>query len=186
MWKERLLSMVGRLCLIKSVLTSLLIYFMSVFKIPKGVGKLLSSIQRRFLWCRCIKHRSFYKIQWRLVICDKKTRRPRCRLPYIKKQSPATKMDLETLFPRYRFMENNYLFDVQSSLWEWDPDFLQPTLQDLEGYYVHCSHRHSPCLHESLQIHSGEWQFNILLAKQLDWWLPSQNSLPQAISFVFL
>jgi len=72
MWKERLLSMAGRLCLIKSVLTSLPIYFMSVFKIPKGVGKLLSSIQRRFLWCRCTKHRSFYKIQWRLVIYDKK------------------------------------------------------------------------------------------------------------------
>jgi hypothetical protein len=29
-----------------------------------------------------------------------------------------------------------------------------------------------------LQIHGGEWKFSILLAKQLDWWLPSQNSLP--------
>jgi hypothetical protein len=87
-------------------------------------------------------------------------------------------MDLETLFPKYKFMENDYLFDVQSSLWEWDPNFLQPTLKDLEGYYVHCLNRRSPRLYESLQIHGGEWQFNILLARQLDWWLPSQNNLP--------
>ena len=72
MWKGRLLSMAGRLCLIKSVLNSLPIYFMSVFKMPKGVGRLFSSIQRRFLWCGCTKQRSFCKIQWRLVMRDKK------------------------------------------------------------------------------------------------------------------
>ena len=68
MLKERLLSMAGRLCLIKSVVNSLPIYFMSVFKMPKGVGKLLSFIQICFLWCGCTKRRSFCKIQWRLVM----------------------------------------------------------------------------------------------------------------------
>jgi mannosylglycoprotein endo-beta-mannosidase len=48
-WKVRLLSMVGRLCLIKNVFNCLPIYFMFVFKMPKGVGGLLSSIQRCFL-----------------------------------------------------------------------------------------------------------------------------------------
>jgi hypothetical protein len=47
-WKGRLLSMVGRLCLIKSILNSLPIYFMSVFMVAKGVSRLLSSIQRCF------------------------------------------------------------------------------------------------------------------------------------------
>ena len=59
----RVLSMAGHLCLIKSVLNSLVIYFMYVFKMSKGVGRLLSSIQRRFLWCGCTKQRSFCKIQ---------------------------------------------------------------------------------------------------------------------------
>ena len=72
MWKGRLLSMAKHLCLIKNVLNSLPIYFMFVFKMPKGVGRLLSSIQRRFLWCGCTKQRSFCKTQWRLVKRDKK------------------------------------------------------------------------------------------------------------------
>jgi len=38
----------------------------------KGVGRLLSSIQRPFLWYGCTKQRSFYKIQWRLVMRNKK------------------------------------------------------------------------------------------------------------------
>jgi len=44
MWKMRLLSMASCLCLIKSVLNSLPIYFISVFKMLKGVGRLFSSI----------------------------------------------------------------------------------------------------------------------------------------------
>jgi hypothetical protein len=40
--------MAGRICMIKSVLNSLPLYFISIFLMPKGVCRLLTSIQRRF------------------------------------------------------------------------------------------------------------------------------------------
>nr|GEZ05211.1 RNA-directed DNA polymerase, eukaryota [Tanacetum cinerariifolium] len=47
-WKLKTLSIGGRLTLIKSVLTSVLLY-MSIFKVLSGVLKLLESIRRNFL-----------------------------------------------------------------------------------------------------------------------------------------
>jgi len=52
MWKGRLLSMAGRICLLKTILNSLNLYFMSIFLMPKGVVQVIKSIQRRSLWAR--------------------------------------------------------------------------------------------------------------------------------------
>lgn len=49
-WKGRLLSRGGRLQLINSVLSSIPVYFMSSFLLPKWVINRLDKIQRRFLW----------------------------------------------------------------------------------------------------------------------------------------
>ena len=49
-WKVRLLSKAGRLTLIKSVLNSLPVYFMSLFKMPKTVAAKIVKLQRRFFW----------------------------------------------------------------------------------------------------------------------------------------
>ena len=49
-WKVRLLSRDGRLTLIKSVLNSLPVYFMSLFKMPKKVAAKIVNLQRRFFW----------------------------------------------------------------------------------------------------------------------------------------
>ena len=49
-WKARLLSRAGRLTLIKSVLNSLPVYFMSMFKIPRTVAAKIVKLQRRFFW----------------------------------------------------------------------------------------------------------------------------------------
>ncbi|GJU69033.1 RNA-directed DNA polymerase, eukaryota [Tanacetum coccineum] len=46
--KLKTLSIGGRLTLIKSVLTSIPLYHMSIFKVPSGVLKLLESIRRNF------------------------------------------------------------------------------------------------------------------------------------------
>jgi len=49
-WKGRFLSMAGRICLIKSVITAIPLYYLSLFKAPESVYKRIISIQRRFLW----------------------------------------------------------------------------------------------------------------------------------------
>ncbi len=48
-WKHTYLSKGGRLTLIKSTLSSLPTYFLSLFPIPKGVAHRLEKIQRNFL-----------------------------------------------------------------------------------------------------------------------------------------
>ena len=49
-WKRLYLSKGGRLMLLKSTLSSLSTYFLSLFTIPKFVAARLESIQRNFLW----------------------------------------------------------------------------------------------------------------------------------------
>jgi len=48
-WKGRCLTMARRICLIKSVLSSIPLFFMSLFKLPSGVVRKLIRIQRNFL-----------------------------------------------------------------------------------------------------------------------------------------
>jgi hypothetical protein len=50
MWRGGILSMAGHICRIKSVLSSLPVYYMSSFLMLKGFCNILTSIQRRFLW----------------------------------------------------------------------------------------------------------------------------------------
>ena len=49
-WKRIYLSKGGRLMLLKSTLSSLPTYYLSLFTIPKSVAARLESIQRNFLW----------------------------------------------------------------------------------------------------------------------------------------
>ena len=49
-WNGKLLSIGGRLTLIKASLSSLPLYFMSLFPIPKGIIDCIVKIQRNFLW----------------------------------------------------------------------------------------------------------------------------------------
>jgi hypothetical protein len=49
-WKGKMLSLGGRLDLINSVLSSLPMYMMSFFRIPKGVLDKLDYYRSRFFW----------------------------------------------------------------------------------------------------------------------------------------
>ena len=49
-WKAKILSRAGQLTLIKSVLNTLPIYYMSMFKMPKVIASKIVSIERSFFW----------------------------------------------------------------------------------------------------------------------------------------
>ena len=50
LWKSKFLSFEGRVTLIKFVLCSLPVYYLSIFKMPEMVAKELDMIKARFLW----------------------------------------------------------------------------------------------------------------------------------------
>ena len=70
-WKGRFLSMEGRLCLIKSVLSTVPLYYLSLFKAPEVVCKSIISIRRRFLWGWGKENRPISWISWK-DICNSK------------------------------------------------------------------------------------------------------------------
>lgn len=66
-WKHRSLSFGGRLTLVKSVLSSLPIYYLSLFKMPEGVAKKIEGIQSRFLWGSCDLKRKIHMVSWEKI-----------------------------------------------------------------------------------------------------------------------
>ena len=60
-WKGKMLSVGGRLVLINSVLSSLPMFMMSFFRIPKGVLKKLDFYRSRFFW-QCDENKRKYRL----------------------------------------------------------------------------------------------------------------------------
>ena len=71
MWKGRCLSLGGRITLIKACLSSLPIYYMSLFKMPKAVSLRLDKIRRDFLWEGQSERRKIHPLKWSDVIKPK-------------------------------------------------------------------------------------------------------------------
>lgn len=71
MWKHKVLSMAGRVCLVNSVLTSLPLYYLSFFKIPHRVAKEIVSLHRRFLWGGVGDQKKVCWISWDKVTLPK-------------------------------------------------------------------------------------------------------------------
>ncbi|CAN0887943.1 Putative ribonuclease H protein At1g65750 [Linum grandiflorum] len=63
-WKAKHLSFGGRLVLIKSVLSSLPIYFLSNFRAPISVIKVIEKIQNTFLWTGMSEISKFHMVSW--------------------------------------------------------------------------------------------------------------------------
>ncbi|CAN1788099.1 Putative ribonuclease H protein At1g65750 [Linum perenne] len=66
-WKARFLSFGGRITLLKSVMSQLPIYYMSLFKAPVSVITEIERIQKRFLWEGCGDAKRPHLIWWEVV-----------------------------------------------------------------------------------------------------------------------
>jgi hypothetical protein len=70
-WKGKHLSIGGRLTLINSVLSSLPLYMMSFFAIPKGVLKKLDYFRSRFFWQGDESKKKYLLARW-TILCQPK------------------------------------------------------------------------------------------------------------------
>ncbi|RVX14550.1 LINE-1 reverse transcriptase-like [Vitis vinifera] len=72
MWKKQYLSKGGRATLIRSTLSNLPIYYMSVLRLPSSVRSRLEQIQRDFLWGGGSLERKPHLVRWKVVCLSKK------------------------------------------------------------------------------------------------------------------
>ena len=63
-WKRLYLSKGGKVTLIKSTLSSLTTYFLSLFPIPVKVAKRMEDLQRDFLWTGIGDNRKIHLVNW--------------------------------------------------------------------------------------------------------------------------
>ncbi|KAF5470013.1 hypothetical protein F2P56_010566, partial [Juglans regia] len=66
-WKRLYLSKGGRLTLIKSTLSNLPTYFLSLFPLPTKVANRIEKLQRDFLWSGLGEEFKFYLVNWSTV-----------------------------------------------------------------------------------------------------------------------
>ena len=71
LWKRQYISKGGRITLIKSTLTSMPIYQMSIFRMPKSVAKRVEKTQRDFLWGGGNLEGKVHLVKWD-VVCTAK------------------------------------------------------------------------------------------------------------------
>ena len=70
-WKRQYISKGGRITLIRSTLSSLPIYFLSLFRMPKSICSRLETIQRDFLWGGGNLERKPHLVNWKTVCLQK-------------------------------------------------------------------------------------------------------------------
>ena len=71
-WKIQYISKGGRATLIRSTLSSLPIYYLSLFRMPQKVCAKLERIQRQFLWGGSDRDKKISLVRWATVCTDKR------------------------------------------------------------------------------------------------------------------
>ncbi|XWS32389.1 hypothetical protein CRYUN_Cryun23aG0155400 [Craigia yunnanensis] len=64
LWRRKFLSFGRRVTLIKSILNSLPLYYLLIFKAPRSVIKKLEQLRRDFLWGWGMEKRRMVKVKW--------------------------------------------------------------------------------------------------------------------------
>ncbi|XP_021995456.1 uncharacterized protein LOC110892608 [Helianthus annuus] len=72
LWKAKTLSIGGRLTLIKSVLSSLPIYYLSLYKAPIKILEKLERLMKNFLWSGSNDVKKVHWVVWEVVTTPKK------------------------------------------------------------------------------------------------------------------
>ncbi|XP_071714307.1 uncharacterized protein [Rutidosis leptorrhynchoides] len=70
-WKNKFLSFAGRVQLITSILSSMQVYWSSVFILPDNIIKEIEKLMRGFLWCNGPLNRGKAKVKWKEVCSSK-------------------------------------------------------------------------------------------------------------------
>jgi hypothetical protein len=72
LWKEKLLSLGGRLTLIKSVLNTIPIYWMSNYRLPVHVRKRIEQLCRKFLWFggSSVRKKGYNLVSWKTICAN--------------------------------------------------------------------------------------------------------------------
>ncbi|GKE43273.1 hypothetical protein Tco_1470557, partial [Tanacetum coccineum] len=71
-WKAKTLSVGGRLTLLKSVLGATPIFYMSIYKVPKGVIKEMESLRNKFFQGSNMLEKKITWVAWNKVLASKK------------------------------------------------------------------------------------------------------------------
>ena len=71
-WKINLLSIGGRLTLVKSVLGSLPLYYLSIFRAPISVISHIEALRRRFFWGFKENEKKIFWVRWQKILAGKK------------------------------------------------------------------------------------------------------------------
>ena len=70
-WKRQYISKSRRITLIKTTMTSMPLYQMSLFRMPKIVARRLEKLQRDFLWGGSNLEKKAHLVNWEVVCADK-------------------------------------------------------------------------------------------------------------------
>lgn len=70
-WATKSLSFAGRALLLKTVITGMVVFWISTFFLPKGCIRRIESLCSRFLWSGSIDRRAQAKVSWKIVCLPK-------------------------------------------------------------------------------------------------------------------
>ncbi|XP_057734865.1 uncharacterized protein LOC130950385 [Arachis stenosperma] len=71
-WKSKVLNKAEKLVLIKTILNSLPVYYLSLYKMPKAVAEKLISLQKKILWSKEDGRNGIALVRWEVVQAPKK------------------------------------------------------------------------------------------------------------------